>query len=144
MELLIPSFAAFIILLIAGALAFFIIPRFAPLVLVSGSGIVLALALYVHLSRFGVNEYERATWQNNLKLYGPYILLAAVLLLAYGFYALNQGPPSVMPTSIAEAVGTAPLPSIEAPIVGGGYQSVMRTATSRIRDLIRKGRISTD
>jgi hypothetical protein len=144
MELLIPSFVAFIILLLAGALAFFVIPRFAPLILVSGSGVVLALALYVHWARFGVNEYERATWQNNLKTYGPYILLAAVLLLAYGFYALNQGPSSIVPTSIAEVVGTAPLPSIEAPVVGGGYQSVMRTATSRIRDLIRKGRISTD
>jgi len=144
MELFIPSFAAFLILLLVGILAFLILPKFAPLILVSGSGAVLAMALYIHWSRFGREEYERSTWQNNLKQYGGFIVIGAILLMAYGFYALNQGPSSVVPASLSDAVASVALPPVAAPAVGGGFQTVARTASSRLRELFRSGRISHD
>jgi len=144
MELFIPSFLAFLILLLVGALAFLVLPKFAPLILVSGSGAVLAIALYIHISRFGTDEYERSTWQNNLKKYGGFILIGMILLLAYGFYALNQGPSSLISAAAAAAVGTAPLPPVAAPAIGGGFQTVARTAGLRLKELFRSGRISHD
>jgi uncharacterized membrane protein len=137
MELFIPSLS---LLLVAVAVAFYVLPKFAPVILVSGSAVVLAIAIYFHLSKFGVAEYERATWYHNLRKYVAYVMIGAILLGAYGFYAMNNaGSSSPMP-----AITTPAMPAIGMPTVGGGFDSVMRTASSRIGELMRKGRISTD
>jgi hypothetical protein len=122
MELLVPSLAA---LLFGIAIAFFVIPKLAPTMLFSGSAVVLVLAVYLHYSKFGKMEYDQSTWQNNFRTYAKYILLLIVLGAAYMMYAQNYG--------------TA---SISWPKSGGGLDSVVRTATSRINELLRKGRIS--
>lgn len=137
MELFILSLT---FLLTAVAVAFYVLPKFAPVILVSGSAIVLAIALYFHLSKFGVSEYERGTWYHNLRKYVSYVMIAAVMLGAYGFYAMNNaGSSSPIPS-----ITTPAMPAISMPTVGGGLDSVMRTASSRIGELMRKGRISTD
>jgi len=131
MELLIPSLA---FVLAAVAIAFFVMPRFAPATLVVGSAVVLALALYEHIKKFGVSEYERATWLKNGRQYGGWILLVVILLGAYGFYAMNN---------TGSGVGTPALPPVSTPQLGGDFGDVAKTATSRIRELMRHGRIST-
>lgn len=131
MQLLFPSL---ILLLAAVAIAFFILPRVAPMVLVIGSGITFAIALYFHWSKFGVSEYDRATWQNNLKQYGSLLLMAIILLAAYGFYAMNQG-------AAGEALATPALPALMAPATGGGLGSLMKSVSSRISHLVKHGRI---
>jgi hypothetical protein len=134
MELLIPSLVA---LLVAIAVAYFVLPMLAPSILIGGSGVLLAVAVYLHFKQFGVVEYERSTWQNNLKSFGSWIMLGAVLLGAYGFYAMNTG---------ATGGGEAPvlgseMPALTLPQTGGGFKNVFNTATGRINSLMRHGRI---
>jgi hypothetical protein len=134
MELLFPSLAA---LLLAVAVAYFALPNFAAPILI-GAGIVLLLvAEYIHWNQFGVSEYQRSTWQYNLRRYGSYVLIAVILLGAYGFYAMNQGAGG----SYTAPLATPAMPAIAAPAIGGGLASVANTAASRIRDLMRKGRL---
>lgn len=133
MQLLIPSLVA---LLVGVAVAFFILPSLAPAILVAGGGFAILAAFLVHRAEFGRREYDQATWQYNLRKYGSYVMVGAILLGAYGFYAMNQ---------VGVASSSAPLPMLEVPkIGGGGLESVMRTAAGRINDLMRRGRISTD
>ena len=122
MELLMPSLAA---LLFGIAIAFLVVPKMAPTMLFGGSAVVLVLAVFSHYSKFGRMEYEQSTWQNNLRSYAKYILLLMVLGIAFMVYAQNYG--------------TA---SISWPKSGGGIDSVFRIASSRINELMRKGRIS--
>lgn len=126
MQLLIPSLA---LLLLAVAVAYFVMPSAGPPMLIAVGGVLLVLAEYVHWSQFGVSEYERSTWQNNLRRYGGLIMLAIVLLAAYVFYTMNQS-----------GAGTPALPAVEAPApvaAGGGFASVGKTVSSRIRELMR-------
>lgn len=129
MELFLPSL---VFLLAGAAIAFFVLPTIAPVMLVGGSAAVLAGALYLHYSRFGRMEYEQATWQNNLRAYSSWIILAAVLLTAYGFYAMSAGgaPP---PTSVFDMGTTSTgLPNM----TGGGFGRVFKHAAMRISDLL--------
>jgi hypothetical protein len=137
MELLIPSLA---LVLLAVAIAFFVMPSFAPAILITGSVITLVIAVYFHMSQFGVMEYERATWQYNLRKYSSYVMIGAIILGAYGFYAMNNADAGGFFASSA----TPALPAVTMPAVGGGLDSIARTASSRINELLRKGRISTD
>lgn len=122
-----PSLVA---LLLAVAIAFFVLPRFAPVILVSGSAVTLLIALYVHWSKFGTMEYERATWIYNLRQYSSYILVAAILLGAVGFYSMNNsGSPAVA------SFATPALPQITAPAIGGGFNSLFKSASSRVREI---------
>ncbi len=146
MELFVPS----LVFLLAGvAIAYFVIPTLAPTLLIAGSAVVLAGALYLHYSRFGALEYEASTWQYNLKKYANWVILAAVLLGAYGFYTLNTGGASsaVLPAPVASAVtnnfSSPALPPLTTPnMIGGGLNSVLKTASSRLGELMRKGRIN--
>ena len=130
MELFMPSLVA---LLAAVAIAFFLVPSVAPTMLVAGSAVVLAGALYLHYSRFGRVEYEQATWQYNLRRYSSWIMLAAVLLGAYGFYTFSG-----MEGSGIEA---APAP-VEAGgfggLSGGGFVRVGETVAARLTALARR------
>jgi hypothetical protein len=140
MELFVPSLA---FLLVGVAVAFFVLPRLAPTILIGGSVVVLGLALYLHYSRFGMMEYERSTWQYNIKQYGSWAIVGAILLGAYGFYALNNG--SVSATGATEAPAfltpSEPMPALTTPQLGGGFKNVFNTASSRINNLMRHGRI---
>lgn len=124
MEILIPSLA---MLLAAVAIGFFVIPKFAPGILIGASTLVLILAIYMHVSRFGVMEYERSTWQNNLKAYSSFVMIVIILVASYGFFALN---------------GSKSLPTMTTPSIGGGFDDVINTAVSRVNQLMRKGRIT--
>jgi len=133
MELFIPSLAA----LLAGiAVVMIVLPGFAITALITGSIVMVGLAAYIHWNKFGVAEYERATWMDNLRKYSSYVILLLVLLGAYGFYAMNA--------SASSGMSTPALPPVTAPTVGGGVQAMLKTATSRINELVRRGRISSD
>lgn len=132
MELFIPSL---VLLLLGVAICFFVLPTIAPAVLIVGCSVVLVFALYYHYTRFGVMEYERSTWQYNLRKYGNWVILAAVLLGAYGYYAMNNNN-----NSFTQA---APMPALSMPTMsGGGLEGVFRTSSARIGELMRKGRIT--
>ena len=137
MELFLPSL---VFLLAGAAIAFFVLPTIAPVMLVGGSAAVLAGALYLHYSRFGRMEYEQATWQNNLRAYSSWIILGAVLLAAYGFYAMSAGgaPPPPVATSAFDFGGSSNTTSTGLPIMtGGGFGRVFKHAASRISEIMK-------
>jgi hypothetical protein len=141
MELMIPSLMA---LLIAVAIAYFVMPKFAPSVLVTSSMIVLGLALFTHMKQFGVSEYERATWIYKIKDYGSYIMIGVVLLGTYGFYAMNNMELPGPVKNILPSMSSPSMPALSFPMSGGGMDTVAKTVTSRIGQLLKKGRISFD
>lgn len=121
MELLVPGLG---FLLFGVAVAFFFIPKLAPTVLMTGSAIAIIVALYLHYKQFGNNEYSRSTWQNNLKLYARYVMIAAVIFGAYTFYVMNK---------------SEPMPPITMPSAGEGFSPILRNATSRINGIAKNG-----
>lgn len=124
MELLIPSLVA---LLLGVAIAFVVLPKFAPAILVSGSTAALLIALYIHWSQFGTTEYKKATWLYNLRQFTSYIIVGVILLGAVGFYALNNSGTS--------SLATPALPPVAPPTVGGGVSSLLKSVSSRIKEL---------
>ena len=142
MELFLPGLG---LILLCVAIAFFVMPMLAAPMLITGSIVMLVLSLYMHYNQFWRTEYEQSTWQYNLRQYSSYVMVGAILLGAYGFYAMNQqGSESAFPSSITGAVTSPSLPTLQAPAIGGGMGTVMKTASSRISELMRRGRISLD
>ena len=134
MELFLPSL---VFLLAGAAIAFFVLPTIAPVMLVGGSAAVLAGALYLHYSRFGRMEYEQATWQNNLRAYSSWIILGAVLLAAYGFYAMSAGGAPPPPVGMDFGLGGSNTTSTGLPIMtGGGFGRVFKHAASRLSEIM--------
>jgi hypothetical protein len=130
MELLIPSLVA---ILLAVAASFFIYTYAAPTVLVIAGSVVLAVAIYSHFKRFGITEYERATWYKNLKDYSAFIIFGVILFVGYMMYAANGNGLS----------GAGTMPALQMPTaVGGGMGTVAKTVHSRLSELMRKGRIT--
>jgi hypothetical protein len=140
MELLIPSLA---VILLTTAVIYYIMPLFAVTVLVGGSVLVLLATAYYHYTKFGVAEYERATWQFNLRKYAGLVMVAFILMAAYGFWALNNTSGAALPQLFAGAQSPALGPPMM-PAVGGGFDTVMKRASSRVGELMRRGRISYD
>jgi hypothetical protein len=95
MQFFLPSLIAFII---AGVIVFAVLPRLAGPVLVGISVLILGFALYQHVSLFK-SEYALSTWQEQLKFYAPFVMIAALLLsvLVY-FGVLSGGRSANLPT----------------------------------------------
>lgn len=87
MELFIPSV---LILLLAAAIVFFVLPRFGPTVLAIVAFALLVFGIYQHRSLFG-NEYRLSTWQYDIMVYAPYIMVGAVLAVII-VYLLSLTP----------------------------------------------------
>ena len=129
MEFLIPGLA---FLLFGIAIAFLVVPKIAPAMLITGAGVAIALAAYMHYVKFGNEEYNRSTWQNNLKTHARWVILLAVLFGAYAFYALNASDNMSGYTTVV------------IPKIGGSLNDVVNRISSRMDDLFRKGRLSLD
>lgn len=87
MELFIPSV---LVLLLAAAIIFFVLPRFGAPALALISVGLLVFGIYQHMNAFG-NEYRLSTWQLGLMSYAPFIMIGG-LLLVIGFYLLTLSP----------------------------------------------------
>lgn len=87
MELFIPSV---LVLLLAAAIVFFVLPRFGAPVLAIVSVILLVYGIYTHMNAFG-NEYRFSTWQLGLMSYAPYIMIGG-LLVVIAFYLISISP----------------------------------------------------
>jgi hypothetical protein len=87
MELFIPSV---LLLLLAAAVVFFVLPRFGAPMLAVISVALLAFGIYQHMNAFGY-EYKMLTWQYGLMNYAPYIMVGG-LLLVIAFYLITISP----------------------------------------------------
>lgn len=130
MELFIPSLG---LILLALLFVYYYMPAMAVPLMITAAMVVGVFAAYAHWKQFGVSEYERATWIYNLRKYASYVLILLVILGAYGFYTMNYTSTS--------SIATPALPSVIAPTMGGGVESLLKTASSRINQLVRRGRI---
>lgn len=135
-----PSLIA---ILLATGVAFYVIPDLAPSVLIIVSSILLAFAIYSHVNRFGITEYERATWVYKIRDYSGFIILAVILAAGYGFLLLNENYGGPLRRYVPTFGSRANAP-ITMPTIGGGMGTIARTVSSRINELMRKGRITLD
>lgn len=87
MELFIPSV---LVLLVAAAVIFFVLPRFGAPVLALISVALLVYGIYQHMNAFG-SEYRLSTWQLGLVNYAPYIMIGG-LLVVIAFYLITLSP----------------------------------------------------
>lgn len=107
MELFIPSV---LILLLAAAVIFFILPRFGAATLAIISVALLAFGIYQHMNAFGT-EYRLSTWQLGLVSYAPYIMVGG-LLVVIAFYLLSISPLGKANGSTASVIDMPEMPTI--------------------------------
>ncbi len=81
MELFLPSIAA---LLVTALLVFLVLPRLGAPILSVLALVLLAYGVYTHYYMF-YSEYRYSTWQERLKFYAPFVMIAG-LILAIVFY----------------------------------------------------------
>jgi len=132
-----------VLILLAVALSFFIMPTLAPGVLLTGSAVLFAVAVYFHWSQFGRDEYERTSLLWNMKDHFYLIMIALVLVGCLIFYSMNQAASSgSFPALTGGFFGESNLPPLSLPPMGGSLEDIVTTAGSRIHNLIRKGRLN--
>jgi hypothetical protein len=126
MEFFLPSLAA---LLLTALLIFFVLPKFGAPILVVLSIILLMYGVRSHIQLFAP-EYRYSTWQEQLKLYAPFIIIAGLLLsiLSYlGFLFGTKGVNALPLPNIAPAVNMPPANTATNPvtsIINSGLQAV--------------------
>lgn len=85
MEFFIPGLLLF---LISIGISFAIVPKFTPLIAAILSIVFLTFGVYQHYKMFAY-EYRLSTWQDNLKMYAPAIMIGAtILFIIYAILAL--------------------------------------------------------
>ena len=130
MEFFLPSLAA---LLIAALIVFLIVPRLGAPVLAALSIALLVYGVYNHIQLFSA-EYRYSTWQDRLKFYAPFVMIAG-LIVAVLFYLTY-----IFGTQGAEALPASNIPVNEtvnnaAESVGNAAAAVGNTVTNTVTDL---------
>lgn len=100
MELFLPSV---IVLLLAAAVVFFMLPRFGPATLAIVSAALLGLGIYQHYTTFGT-EYRFSTWQ--VASFAPYFLITGLLIVIAIFLLYT------IPVAGAAAAAVVDIPGI--------------------------------
>jgi hypothetical protein len=91
MDFFLPSL---IVLILSAIIVFTFLPRLGPIILLLMSGGLLGFGIYHHYSLFE-NEYRFSTWQDQLKIYGPGVVIGVTVLFLIGFILSFFGGPSV-------------------------------------------------
>jgi len=76
-----------IIAAISAILTYAILPRIPVVLLASASAVALAGGVWWHLTQFSW-EYRTSTWQEQLRNYAGFVMVFAVIVISYGFYAV--------------------------------------------------------
>lgn len=84
MEFFLPSL---LVILIGTLIAFFIIPKFSPLILALLSVALLAIGVYHHYSLFK-GEYAYSTWLDQFKPYAGIVMISLIVLISI-FYMVG-------------------------------------------------------
>lgn len=145
MELLIPGIW---VLLGAVIVAFGIVPRLGPTIVLLVAAAMLGLGVYHHYKLFH-NEYRLATWTDKIRTYGPAVLIVAMVLFILGFiFSLFGGAsvplPNMNSSPVEEESPATPEESTSAtqsPLesimntVKEGAQNIVNTANNARRSL---------
>jgi len=126
MELFIPSV---LLVLLAAAVVFFILPRLGPTVLAVVAMGLLAFGVYNHMKAFG-NEYRLSTWQIDYMAYAPYLLVGLVLFIIT-FYLLSMGgAPTAAPVLEVPTVAEMPPANTATNAVTAGVNNALKGLTN--------------
>jgi uncharacterized membrane protein len=109
-----------------------VFPTLAPPTFLIACCVMLFIALWIHRSEFGVEQYERNTLKYTLRNSASAVVLLIAVFGIVGFWYFTKYNSAM--------VGPVPaLPTL--PIVGGGLDSVAKHAVSRIREVMRTGKL---
>jgi hypothetical protein len=126
MQLFLPSV---LLAILAIAIIFAVMPNFSPLVIVAMSAVILVAGTYHHFRTFW-NEYQQSTWQNNLKLFAPGVMLVVILLYLFvaigSFFTGGSVPVPSLPNTELPSAESATNP------VTAAINSTMNTVNSAI------------
>jgi hypothetical protein len=114
MEFFIPGILLFLVAVLA---TYFIQPHLTPFITAILSIVFLTFGVYSHYHLFA-SEYRLSTWQDNMKVYAPAFMIAAVILfIIYSILALF--------TSVS--VPIPEMPTIELPTANTLTSATMST-----------------
>jgi hypothetical protein len=103
MEFFLPSL---IVLILAAVFVFFVIPRFAPVVLAIIAFLALILGAVNHVQMFKM-DYRMMTWQQGASAAAPYVLIGFIVLYIIGFLVgMYQDKTPSVAQSIATNAGS--------------------------------------
>lgn len=127
MQFFLPSLITFIIAIV---IVFAVLPRLAAPILVGISLVILAFALYHHITLFRT-EYALSTWQDQLKFYAPFVMIAALLLavLAYFGVIAGGGGYSALPVPTLPTLPNLPTPQTATNPLTASINSGLRNFT---------------
>ena len=124
MELFLPSI---LVLIIAGIIIFAVLPRFAPIILITLSTAIMIGAMYHHYNFF-IDEYRNITWTESLKAYSPGIIYSIMGIFIVGFIlSFFNG-------------GQVPIPSVpelKTPNIINSIKNISSSSLSTINNSIR-------
>jgi magnesium-transporting ATPase (P-type) len=113
MEFFLPSL---IIVILGGLIAFYVLPRFSPLVLALISIALLIFGVYHHMKIFGY-EYTYSTWQDIFKggAYAPAVMIAFLMIFIIFYFMYLFGSTGAPKNNAVSALSNniSELPSAE-------------------------------
>jgi len=126
MEFFIPGLLIF---LVAIAIAVIIVPQMTPMIAAVLSILFLAYGVYDHYLLFAP-EYRLSTWQDGIKIYAPFIMLAGIILFViYFIFAFFTG-------------GEVPVPKVEMPAMP--EMPTFNTIKNRMNNAVNNVRNNTN
>ena len=127
MQFFLPSLIAFIVAIM---IVFVVLPRLAAPILVAVSLGILGFALYQHVTLFRA-EYALSTWQEQLKFYAPFVMIAGLLLAVLTYFGiLASGGPSSLPAPAFPSPATLPPASTATNAVTAALNTGIRSVTN--------------
>lgn len=123
MELFLPSLLVFLVAIIIIA---FLLPRMSPLIIVLMSAGLLGFGIYHHFNLFW-DEYRQSTWQDQMKLFAPGIML--VIIVLYVLFAL-------LTVFTSGQVPVPTLPNVELPSAESATNAVTETINNALQAIM--------
>ena len=107
MELFLPSILVFLLVTLV---VMYLLPKLSPLIIVSLAATMLAFGIYHHFTLFW-NDYRQSTWQDQLRLFAPGIMLTVILVYVifsiFMFFTWGQVPVPSIPAVQLPSANTA-------------------------------------
>lgn len=123
MEFFLPSLFIFLLAVIVIS---FVVPRMSPMIIIGMSAVLLGFGVYHHFKLFW-NEYKQSTWQDQLRLFAPGIMLTVIII-----YVLF----SLLMFFTGGSVPVPPMPKIEFPPANTATNLVTETINNIISPIM--------